>query len=259
MIPENSIDRLSTCLLLLNFCCINRSFWFQKRNLKILGHVIFLTSATAVIASLTLDIYYKINGEDQDKFPSIIQWIILFEMLLLAAGAVKFTNCHKTMKVLDEKCYIPVFSLKNDIFENFVDKKSSTLVFIRLSSIIIDIIVMKLLNYSLSSIIILSIGFAAHDTEIVFCSLLINEFNDKLAKLTNVDAVTGTKIYRHVLIGSSRFTEDYNVPVSVCNFPKNAINAKVEMIDVLNHGNVVILHVQNCWTNQNESIRKLEV
>lgn len=59
----------------------------------------------------------------------------------------------------------------------------------------------------------LPIAFAAHDTEMLLYSLIIKEFNAKLATLMDESAEVGTKIYRHLLISASHFTEDFRFTV----------------------------------------------
>lgn len=208
-------NRYRDFILLQNAVGINRSFWFRNRNMKIFGNLIFSVTAIIIASCIFYDIFnvklHKRESKSILSYVNILIYIVAAEALYLTIASTRSTKTFKALRVLNEKC---------DIFLSNIDKyhENKTVMkytIISIFTIVFDIISLKLLELSPCVILTLAAAFAAHDTELVFYYLLINEFNMRLELSTQVTPVAGMRIYRHILICASSFNEDFSWNVSI--------------------------------------------
>ncbi|CAG4930444.1 unnamed protein product [Parnassius apollo] len=125
----------------------------------------------------------------------LLWWVAAFEI-----------ETFEAIKVLDEKC---VF-LEN--YSSKIETKSFIVIIVSILSITLDVIGMWKLELSPSTVTILTLAFAIHDTEIGFYSVIISGINLRLFSIVETNAKYGSKIYRHILLIAAHIEKEYNLP-----------------------------------------------
>lgn len=222
MYRNRTVYKFRDFILLQNFVCINRSIWLGRGKLRILGNFMFLVAITTLITSVLYDIFrfFIVNEINFYKLSILIlQCVVCCEVVFLAILGLIYKKTLSNMKILNDKCDIFLTDLIKDEehnFNNFILRYNV----LSVSTIIFDAIGLKLLGFPPSTILSLTIAFAAHDTELIFRYFIMNEFNTRLSMSTAVSAKVGMKIYRHVITAASSFNEEYSLSVSN-NYSKN--------------------------------------
>lgn len=216
MEKSDIIFKLRYFIMLQNLFSINRSFWLNNRKYSIIGNSIFITSHLFIFLSIVYDLFINdvITGSISIQYMCIFHFIVLSEVLCLFIASRRRFDIIKAIKILDEKCQSNL-SIKNVMKAEDLDSQINMLTVLSIVTLVVDVTCLFYLEMSPSAITILSISFAAHDSELVFVSLLIAGFNIKLSRLIEIDTSDGSQIYRQLLMTSAIFNQDFAFTVSI--------------------------------------------
>lgn len=207
---KGTIYLLQNLVIFENLFGVNRSYLARGHTRKWVCYVLFIMSFIIVFGCLVND--YVILGVHMSLTDKVIQVYNGLELIILAAGAT-MKKTFVAQERLDLKCGIDDNSLTK--FKAMI----KTALTVNIVSLAMNFCGGLYLKINISVILIFCYAVAVHDMEIDLMRLLIEGYNMRLRNLKEVTPSAGCRIYRHVLIASSQFGEEFNFRVSIINYP----------------------------------------
>lgn len=168
----------------------------QGRKAKIVCDFVSFLVSIIVIAVITLDILSDINLGYR-----IFLVVTSLELFFLAINARFKKISSKSVERLDETCQLNKEQLSK------LNKNLIKIGVISLASFAFDVIGLKLLNFKNTTIVFLSVAFAAHDVEFGYFSLLFESMNARLEMLKESLPSVSSRRFGHILVASSYLSE----------------------------------------------------
>ncbi|KAH9630031.1 hypothetical protein HF086_008001 [Spodoptera exigua] len=207
-----------------NFFCVSRPYLIKDHRTRLICNYISI----GMIIIITCFIITDIISIDLGVGNRIFEVVIGFEFFSLAIGSRYQQTVFRAIDRLDEKCGV------DEDYGSKIRVKTVELVFIFLTSVVIDFVGLLMLGTNKTFAVFLCVAFAAHDAEMAFASLLVEAVNLRLKKLKDVVPNTGSRIYRHVLITTAHISEQctstsHKSDDNGCMCPLSERNAKLKL------------------------------
>lgn len=205
MLNNETFYNMRFLIILQHFVGIKRSYLLESSRQKLLCNIILVIFLSTTFASIAYDGLFSNIPLNYCVLTFLL--FLYIETTYLLCTALFQRKTFEAIRMLDEKC---VFV---EDCSSIIETKSFTIIILTIVTLILDFILMWKIRLSLSSIVLLTVAYAVHDTEMGFYTILISGINLKLSSIAGLNVDCGSKVYRHVLLMASHVQREFNFSV----------------------------------------------